>query len=373
MNDFKFKYCICYIKPEFDRYIKKSKLFIDKNTSIKIKFKDNYILIDINDFHEFIEFIIDNELICKKKSITNCYRDYYFNKYLNYIFKNNLLDHIKSPIIKRYIKFINIHDYDGYFNHKYSDIIMKACEYSSFDTIKITMKLTTVKDYTLGEIIFDVCKRNDQEFFKIFKYFVDLYCDTITNYFKFRTKKNDYLNFYDPECDNFNILETIAHTNNLQVFNYFIEKIDFAINSIDNTKLKPKYLNIYDKLLESHGYSQKIKNHLLSYCILYEKLIIANQLILDGANINKIYKKLIDCLFQNEIVNSIDFFIEKGMLDKNQINDRFKKSYEYGPKVAEVLVSNGADYELYVDKLMVKTKNDPNKDFYNYLKELKNQ
>ncbi|BCS83655.1 hypothetical protein QLL95_gp0468 [Cotonvirus japonicus] len=365
MNDFKFKYCICEKKHEFNKYIKISKLFVDKNTSIKIEPDNNKIIIGINDFHKFIEFVIDNELICKNSEYNHYY--YHFEKYLDYIFKNNLLDHIKSPIIKRYIKFMKNHDCNGYLSHKYSDIIIKACEYSSFETIKITMKLTTIKIF--DDVIISVCLRNDEDFFKIFKYVVDWYCDNIIRHIEYRSIKNKYcrIKFY------YIILEKIIDTDNLQAFNYIINQIDFTFNSIDNTKLKPKYLSIYNKLLKSHEYSQIIKNDLLLNCIGNEKIVASDQLILDGADINKYDKRLIDYLFEDESVNSIDFIIEKGLLNKDQINDRFKKSYEYGPKVAEVLVSNGADYELYIDKLMKKTKNYPNKDFYNYLKELKNQ
>ncbi|BCS83657.1 hypothetical protein QLL95_gp0466 [Cotonvirus japonicus] len=365
MKDFKFKYCICDIKHVFDENIKKSKLFIDKNTRIKIEFDDdNNIIININDFHKFIEFVIDNDLICKKSSDNHYYTR--FDEYLNYIFKNNLLDHIKSPIIKKYVKFMKTHHNNNYYDYKYSNIINKACRYSSFETIKITMKLTSVKDFE--DVILYVCQRNDEAFLKIFKFVVDLFCEKLANYFEHYTA-----NYNNCDMNYCYVLQNIAGTNNLQVFNYFVNQVDFTINSIDNTKLKPKYLDIYDKLLESYNYSQNMRNNLLCHCIYNEKLIIVDQLILDGADINKFDKHNINHLFKNKSINSIDFIIEKGLLNKDQINDRFKKSYKYGPKVAEVLVSNGVDYELYIDELLVKTKNNKNKDFYYYLKELKNQ
>ncbi|BCS83654.1 hypothetical protein QLL95_gp0469 [Cotonvirus japonicus] len=351
MKDFKFKYCVCEKKHVFDENIKKSKLFVDKNTSIKIEYDDDNILIGINDIHKFIEFVMDNKLICKK--LVKKHGRYYthFDEYLDYIFKNNLLDHIKSPIIKRYIKFMKSCHRNYYNGIKYSDIISKAFKYSSFETIKVATKLATINNHE--HVIICVCKRNGEDFFEIFKYVTDLYCKNLMNYVHDTTKHDHY------EIDYY-VLEILAYTDNLQAFNYFIDQVESIFNDIDDREIKPEY-------------SQEIKNKLLCSCIINQKLVIANQLILDGADVAIINKRIIDYLFEDASVNSIDFIIEKGLLDKHQINERFKMSYHYEVKVAEVLVSNGADYELYIDKLMKKTKNYPNKDFYNYLKELKNQ
>ncbi|BCS83658.1 hypothetical protein QLL95_gp0465 [Cotonvirus japonicus] len=376
MNYFKFRYCILGNKHKFEKYIKKSKLFIDDKTSIEIKLDNDSILIDIDDFHKFIKFVIENKLACYGSGDEHgCYRYTYFYEYLDFIFKNNMIDHIKSPIIKKYLEFTKKYDNNFHLDYKYSDIIDKACKYSTLNTIKITMKLTNTRHF--GKLFDIVLKRDDHGALEIFKYLVDLYCERLVNYFEYTIKECDYYKI------NYNtVLHIIANTDNLQAYNYYVENIYDTINSIDVTKIKPRRLNIYNKFLQSHDYSQKIKNNLLLECISRENLTIAEQLLKDGADINKFNKNRINNLFEDGKAESVDFIIDKDVLDGDQINDRFRTSYRYGWRVAEVLVSNGAplffrarknkeDYELYIDKLMKKTKKFIDREFYYYLKELK--
>nr|WBF71171.1 hypothetical protein [Megavirus caiporensis] len=374
MNEFKFHYCIGNNKNKFNKYLKvsknKSKLCINKHTYIDIEFCENndekFIEINFDDVENFIDFVHDKNLNCGGdfdhfNCDHNCRYSKYYSEYLDHIFKNNMLHHIESPQLKKYIVILNSLKH-GFRDYKYSDIINDACEYSTLETIKYTMNLVSIKD--IGNLICYACHRDDNNF-KIFKYLVDLYCERLIGYLNRTIKKCDYYKMYYHGT-----LLDIAKTNNIKTFIYFTTKIPNTVNSINKKNITPKLLGVYNKILKSHEYSQKIKDRLLVSSIYYGNLNITPRLLSDGANIYSFSDRDINSLLKNNNIESIQFIIDNNMIDENKINKLFTSSYKYKWNIAQILVDNGANYKPYIKKLITNAEKVKNNKLLNYLKQL---
>lgn len=378
MNEFKFHYCIGNNKNKFDKYLKisknKSKLCINKHTHIDIEFCENdnekgnekFIEINVDDVEKFIDFVHDKNLNCGGDydyfdCNHNCHHNKYYSEYLDYIFKNNMLHHIESPHLEKYIAILNSlkHIFSQY---KYSDIINVACEYSTLETIKFTMNLINIKDF--GNLICYACHRDDNNL-KIFKYLVDLYCERLIGYLNRTIKKCDYYKMYYHGT-----LLDVAKTNNVKTFIYFTTKIPNVVDSINKKIITPKLLGVYNKIVKSHEYSQKIKDKLLVDSIYFGNLNITQRLLLDGANIYSFSDRHINMLLKNNNIDSVQFIIDNNMIDGNKINKLFASSHKYKWNIAQILVDNGANYKPHINKLMTNAKKVENNKLLNYLKQL---
>uniref|UniRef100_A0A6G6ADZ2 Ankyrin repeat-containing protein n=1 Tax=Borely moumouvirus TaxID=2712067 RepID=A0A6G6ADZ2_9VIRU len=381
----KFKYCLsCRYKDRILKYCKKygesHKLFYTEKDFMMIKFcKENshqYLEIDINDMIIFMEFVMMrnyhcggdiNDYYCKsdmkdiplvnikknnKSSITSsdkeddnyelscehiCKHRQYTMEYVKYIFKYNMLDHIKLFLKreKEYgdfeglfysLSLVDEEDINGY--HEFSfEIISSSLELSNYKTSKYVI----CNIYAEPEKILDhLCEHLKLP--EIRKY---LRICTSKKYFK--SVSNNIMG--DQLLNLSNVLQSIVHYDNINIFKFIVEEF-YKVKDRVEEKYRQDYIfdkEIISQILESNGDKPNIVRFLITGQVNIQCRI-------NGALIN----------FSRKDLKMVKFLTNFGANIHTRNDEPLNQASKYGNiEVVRYLVKKGANINADNDKALI--------------------
>ncbi|BCS83640.1 hypothetical protein QLL95_gp0483 [Cotonvirus japonicus] len=385
-----FKLCLDHNNKNFlKRQSKKSKLgcklYVNyRNEFILVNFRKSndhfYVKINLNDMTKFLTNF-RRDFFCSGRD-HNCKLCEYYEDYVDYIVKNNLLDHLLLLINHEipYSSSVNFINNSKYYNSLY--IFEQIYKNSSLNTMN-----SIIKSLDMEIIYHNILNTPHHLNLKATQFYLERFEIYFREYFvenKYTNKKTNMLphNYsYFKRCENFyeirygNILyEFIVH-DNLESYCYFIEKMEDIIEDLSNFKIKKKLINDHTKCINDINSSKKYysDDRCFYLCLNFnspkiaEFLINLNQgkYVINEYNMMNIWDILgCDCL------NLLELLLDKKIIDKNTIDILFRESYEYSRDVVETLVNYGANVSRYGRRVLEKAGTYNNQEVIDYLRDI---
>lgn len=391
------KHCI---KSDDGYYLK-----INDDETIGINFfkidDHEYIRLDLSDAIKFIIFVNERKLYCDIKPNKyyvhtiidhDCKHDNYSDKYLKYITENNLIEHINSLVeagTKRYYYWHQFHP---------TTIFYYICQYSSLDCAK-----NFVTNFKWGDSHYylSACKRNSYEMINYLleeheKYLKTYFTENSNNNFinnepidyigiripVLENSNNSKIRYRDQKCcemDYHNVLLFLLYQRNVSFFKHLIDSINVTIERMKEWSIEKSLMQEFDRCVKSLSLTQWKKERLLYKCIQKDIPEIAKFLLPNDNNIKcsvsnsfPIFdlKQITNTLLKNNKPGMLKLFLEKGIYNKQEINDMLNKSHKYNYEIIKILIDYSADYNIYVDKILKKAEKHKNQQVVDFLKNI---
>ncbi|AVL95221.1 ankyrin repeat protein [Moumouvirus australiensis] len=376
----KFKYCLsCRYKDRILKYCKKygefHKLFYTEKDFMIVKFrKENdhqYLEIDIDDMINFMEFVMmrnyhcgggiydyycksdmkDIPLMNIKKIKSNdfsfdeddlsckhvCKHRQYTMEYVKYIFKHNMMDHIKL-FLKREEEYgdfeglfysfslVDEEDIEGY--HEFSlEIVSSSLELCNYKTSKYII----CNVYAVPMKILDhLCKH--LKLLEIRKY---LRICTSKKYFK--SVSNNIMG--DQLLNLSYTLQSIVYYDNINIFKFIVEEFYKVKNRVEE-KYRQDYIfdkEIISQILESNDHKPNIAKFLITGKVNIE---------------SRINEALVN--FCRQDLEMVKFLVNFGANIHTKGDEPLNQASKYGePDIVQYLVDVGANINADKDKALI--------------------
>ncbi len=370
------------VAVNFDKYNYFSDEYFDIEYDCVIIYFENIL--------KFNDFIANENLFSKlnhRKTTCNYFK--FVVDYLEYISKNNIINHIKHYLKNDY--FDNI-----FWNHYLRE---KIFEYSDVSTIRSCLKYLPIEH--VNRYFLYSLSRNDNI---ILDYLVDKIKIYLTSYFTGKNYRGNMFKITNKdelvETPNiFNILTDMLSYNRkndkiMEVYHQTIDRFQELLESQENINIKKKLIPLHNKVKSKLMYNENIKNDFMCFVMGFnfgKSLYIIKQLLMDGANLHILTNNMINSLLNDSInkivkkknLDLLDILFEMKLIDQSKLNLILEKSIgkidfknDEEPEIDENFIRElsgyGADVDECFDKLIKTAKKRNNNKLVGYLKNLKN-
>ncbi len=341
MGDFVFCYG-SHNRKRLSKYIKKTnnsyRLYLEDDYYIKIKIETRtnrkYIVVDFNDSLDFINFIVRKKICCNSKNKHSCSQLKLYSNYFNYITQHKHYDIIKIF----YKKFIPLIKYGQNLKILYFLALQNIIIDIDLDVVKYIFKCGSLED--VKPYFIHVLSQSDNITIEFMDDIISMYKKKLIGLFP-----NNKILEFDPCETRITLHEFLIPAykkDDVNLFDFIVEKMCNITSEIDKTKLYKKQLRMLERF--EFEFDTTTINHIFAMKLGIHFPEIFKHLLFKLESIDLLNKAIIQDILNGNMVEYMGIICDFiGDYNPELINILLIKANS--TEMGQLLIDYGADYE----------------------------